>query len=521
MPEENPLTNTVIRLLTDIEFFAMEGSEMPLRAYQVPVARAIIDSVVNKKGRTIVVIFPRQSGKNELQAMVEAFLMISMMNFDPEIVKVSPTWKPQSLNAMRRLERTLRRNVLTSDFWGKEQGFIYRLGTARVYFLSGQPTSNIVGATATALLECDEAQDVPITKWDKEVSPMAASTNATRVFWGTAWTSATLLAREKRAALEAERADGLQRVFEINADVVAGEVPAYGEYVAGQIQRFGREHPFVRTQYFSEEIEAEGGMFPAGRQALMKGDHERWEAPPGDSSDRIFAFLVDVAGEDEGAGSPLQLELWSPDLKNPARDATALTIVEVDLASLSDELVNAPVYRVRERRLWVGVSHTSLYRQIKALAELWRPAHLVIDATGVGAGLASFLERAQGNWLSGTTVIPFVFSAASKSSLGWKFLAVVETGRFKDHRTDPTSSEQAEFWRQVRHAVIEISSGPNQVIRWGVPDGTRDSSDGRLVHDDLVVSAGLCALLDEERWGGADSVILAPIDPLDGLGEVF
>jgi hypothetical protein len=51
-----------------------------------------------------------------------------------------------------------------------------------IHFLSAAPSSNIVGATVSLLLECDEAQDVEIAKWDKEIAPMAASTNATRVF---------------------------------------------------------------------------------------------------------------------------------------------------------------------------------------------------------------------------------------------------------------------------------------------------------------------------------------------------
>ena len=54
---------------------------------------------------------------------------------------------------------------------------------------------------------------------------MAASTNATRVFWGTAWTSRTLLARELRAAREAEREDGAKRVFIMTADDVSKKSP--------------------------------------------------------------------------------------------------------------------------------------------------------------------------------------------------------------------------------------------------------------------------------------------------------
>ena len=206
MEEINLQKDHIVELLRDIEGFTRAGTGITLRNYQLPVARAIVDSVINQKGLSFVVIFPRQSGKNELQAQIEIYLLMIYSMLDKEIVKVSPTWRPQSLNAIRRLERAMDNNVLAIILGGaarepiKEQGFIYRFQTSRIYFLSGAPTSNIVGATASLLLECDEAQDVSLEKWDKEINPMAASTNATRVFWGTAWTSNTLLAREKKAA---------------------------------------------------------------------------------------------------------------------------------------------------------------------------------------------------------------------------------------------------------------------------------------------------------------------------------
>ena len=36
-----------------------------------------------------------------------------------------------------------------------------------------------------------------------------------------------------------------------------------------------------------------------------------------------------------------------------------------------------------------------------------------------------------------------------------------------------------------------------QTVRWGVPEGTRDPGTGRIIHDDLVMSAAL-SVLDEE-----------------------
>lgn len=217
--------------LDPASFTSLAGG-LTLRSYQVPVARAVVDSVLNARGLSFVVIFPRQSGKNELQAQIETYLLARLAGYPAEIVKVSPTWKPQSLNAMRRLERVLNANQLTRGRWSREHGYIYRLGQARLFFLSGQPGANIVGATANLLLEVDEAQDILIERYDKDIAPMAASANATRVFWGTAWTPETLLGRERRLAAAAQLEDGIQRLFSLTADDVARVVPAYGQFVA-------------------------------------------------------------------------------------------------------------------------------------------------------------------------------------------------------------------------------------------------------------------------------------------------
>ena len=158
---------------------------------------------------------------------------------------------------------------------------------------------DVVGATAGLLLECDEAQDVSPDKWDKDFVPMAASTHASTVFWGTAWTSDTLLAQQIVHLRALERRDGLRRVFVVPADRVALEVPAYGAHVADQVARLGRQHPIVKTQYYLETIDGQGGLFTAQRRALMRGDHARRHDPePG----HRYALLIDVAGEDESPG---------------------------------------------------------------------------------------------------------------------------------------------------------------------------------------------------------------------------
>jgi hypothetical protein len=482
-----------------IAFFA-HASGITLRRYQREVADAIIHSVLHGLGRSFAVVFPRQSGKNELQAQIEAYLLSLCKDTGGEIVKVSPTWKPQSLNAMRRLEGVLKRNAVTQDVWSKEQGYIYRVGGARMFFLSGEPTSSIVGATASVLLEVDEAQDVSIAKYDKEIAPMAASTNATRVFWGTAWSSATLLARELRLARALETPDQ-PRAFVLTADTIAAEVPDYGAFVAEQVARLGRDHPMVRTQFYSQELDGGGGMFPPERIARMAGDHAPLGRPrPG----QAYALLLDVAGEDERAGSD------PAEQANPQRDRTALTVVEVEPRG-----GQPPLYRAVCRCQWAGVRHADLLPELTREAERWRARWLVIDATGVGAGLASFLARA----LPGR-VIPFTFSAASKSKLGWDFLALVDAGRWREPSGAQATPLDALFLRQAAFCQHAAAPGPEPRLRWGVPDGARDPLSGERLHDDLLLSAALAAVLDERPWSAGGAGVLIPardaLDDIDG-----
>ena len=288
--------------------------------------------------------------------------------------------------------------------------------------------------------------------------------------------------------------------------------------MAGQVQRFGRGHPIIRTQFFSEELDTECGMFSSHQQALMQGDHL---ARPGPEEGKLYAMLLDVGGE-QTAPAGDRLISQRANLANPLaagnenrRDSTALTVVEIDLSSLEDEGLQAPTYRVVQRRLWTGVSQSLLYGQIRALVQHWQARRLVIDATGIGAGLASFLGRALGT----ERVIPYLFNLRSKSDLGWGFLAVVETGRYKEYRASdlnpPDQNHLQEiFWQQVRACRSQVMAGPGQLLRWGTPETAQE-------HDDLLISAALCTVLDGLAWSTAKSTILPPVDPLAGMRRVY
>jgi hypothetical protein len=269
-----------------------------------------------------------------------------------------------------------------------------------------------------------------------------------------------------------------------------------------QVSRLGRNNPLVRTQYFSEEIDSEGGMFPLCRRMLMLGSHSIQKEPLAGGA---YVFTIDVAGQDEAAtdvGSGLK-----PDLQNPARDSTVLTIFQVDNSSVGDPLIGKPTYRVVNRLAWQGVKHSSLYGTMVSLAELWSPIRVIIDATGVGAGLANFLHDRLGSRL-----IPFEFTQSSKSDLGWDFITAIETGRYKE----PIPLDE-EISLQLEYCQYTILEGPGKIMRWGVPDGTRSEANGELVHDDYILSAALISLLDHETWGLGKSQVIGQKDILKEL----
>ena len=458
-----------------------------LRPYQRDPARAIVKSIVQRRGDQFAVVFSRQAGKDEMLAQLLAMLLLRYSQRGGSSVVAAPTYRPQAALSRDRLRDCLLANPLTGPMTTSRDGYTIAVGRATARFLSASPGANARGQTADLLLVANEAQDIDPDVWDAVFDPMAASTNATTLFMGTVWSATTLLARQTRHLRALEAKDGRSRVFFVPWQQVAVEIPAYGDRVRARIAQLGAEHPFVRTEYFLQELDGEGGLFPPQRIAQMQGDHPRQlRATPG----KRYALLLDVAGEEEAGGDQTTFAVSSPD-GSDRRDSTALTVVEVD-SGADAQADGRARYRVVDRRIWTGVRHTALHDQLVDLARtVWKASWIVVDATGIGAGLASFLQaslrRRRNTTETPVQVIPFVFTSASKSKLGWDFLGLIDAGRFKDYAEDDDRVTRL-YHAQLRATTFEVMNGPGNVLRWSVP-----ARDG---HDDLVISAALCAVLD-------------------------
>jgi hypothetical protein len=429
-----------------------------LRPYQAEPARAILESVRRGLGLTFVVEMSRQAGKNELSAWIEAVLLARSMVTGGNGVKAAPTFRPQVLYSMDRLTSALERSGL-SEWARAAEGHIVRLGRARWTFYSAEASANVVGGTASLLLEVDEAQDVTPDKFDKDFRPMAAAYNATTVMYGTAWEETSLLEDTLHSCRVAELADGVRRSFIYPWDVVARHNPAYKTYVEAERARLGPNHPLFTTQYELKPLPGGGRLLSPAALDLMRGCHDR---AAGAVAGEAYVAGVDVAGEASAEVTSVR-----------GHDYTTLVVARLLWAGAElPELETVALYR------WQGEQHDTLYPLlVRLLRDVWAVRRVAVDSTAMGEALALWLQRA----LSKDRVVAYRYTQRSKSDLGYGLQAAAGTGRVRVHRDDD-SPEWRALWQELKLARAKYS--PSRVLSWEV-----DPSQG---HDDLLNALALC-----------------------------
>jgi hypothetical protein len=112
---------------------------------------------------------------------------------------------------------------------------------------------------------------------------------------------------------------------------------------------------------------------------------------------------------------------------------------------------------------------------VDLLKNVWHCKKVIVDSTGVGEPVAAFLKQALGH-----RVVPFKFTAQSKSELGFNLLSAINSGRLKIYAGDG-SPEYQEMWFEINKAKSLYR--PNRTFNFFV-----DPSDG---HDDFLMSLAL------------------------------
>ena len=330
-------------------------------------------------------------------------------------------------------------------------------------FMSASPDAHIVGATASILLEIDEAQDVSVEKFNRDLRPMAATTNCTTVLYGTAWSDDTLLAQIKVRNQELEKLDGIRRHFEYDWRALAALNPDYKAFVENEIKQLGEEHLSIRTQYELQTINGVSFLLSEHQRYLLQGMHG-WQNSPDEDDYGYFVAGMDVGGEARPGEEKMP---WD-------RNSTVLTIGRVVINE-----VLLPGLQIVHQVQWTGKPYLEQYAECVALCELWNIHRLVIDKTGLGEGLASLLRDKLGE----EKVVPFHFTRQSKSKLAYQLLSLINSGRLKMYRDDEAPDDiSIEAWKQLKLARYKVP-GENMVDMYVAPD------EG---HDDYLMSIALC-----------------------------
>lgn len=462
------------QMQSDIGWFARHILGKPLYPYQEQVGNAILRSIREGRGDTFTVMFARQMGKNQLSAVLEAYLLFAYP--EGSIVKAAPTYKPQIVNSRMRLLSLLEAPMLRGRVW-KSFGYIIGLAPEatlveaqsgpRIMFFSAGPESSIVGATASLLLELDEAQDVQLEKYNVELKPMAATNNSTTIMYGTAWSDTTLLACMRAHNLELQQRDGIQRHFEYNWQTLAEINPRYRAFVESEMRRLGEDHISMRTQYRLLPISGAGFLLNELQRHLIRGT-QSWLDLPADDDDGFYVAGLDVGGEER----PKPGDEVKPSGK---RDSTVLTIGRVSYNEL-----DLPAVEIVHQAWWTGMRYNDQYASVSSLMQLWNIRKLVVDSTGLGEALVSLLIDKFGP----ERVIGYKFSRSSKSHLTYQLLSLINSARLTLYRQeDAPTLVFDECWKQLRLARYRI---PGEHVM----DMYVDPSEG---HDDFLMSVALCS----------------------------
>lgn len=509
----------ILFILRSIERFSAGVVGVELRQYQAEPLEAIIESIKEQAGLEFLLIFPRQSGKNEAAAILIVYLLNLFQRISGTIIFAAIG---DGIGRMiGRVEDRLD-NKWNADKWTKRTSppgrALQRYGCD---FLSSHPQAAARGATATHLLIVDEMQDQSRTHLEAVFEPMRAANNATAVYMGTVRTDHDALWKKRAELLALQETDGRRRVFFVLPDRVIAENPAYGEFLKNKIARFGRNHPIIASEYFLEPISQADRLLPRRRIQLLTGTEPR-QAEPKKSA--IYVALIDVGGQDEAATT------ITAELDNPHRDHTTVTIVEINVDKDQPRYQAADVFcDVGSRHFQQFPGKSALSAQIKTFLQHWNVIHTVIDGTGVGEGLADWLSVQ----FSADHVTIFKFSKLSKAALGSSLIALIETHRLRyfteRDETGQIQAESAEWWfiKQCEACRYTLPEGGefDRHLRWGVPAAHQTETAAGTVptHDDRLLSLALIAIVDDLiksgaiAIGSAESAVIPNVDPLAEL----
>jgi hypothetical protein len=455
-----------------------------LHAYQQPLARRLIESVIINDGEEITALASRQSGKSETIANTVATLMVIL----PRLARMYPElmgkfgdgimvgmFAPVQSQVETLYSRTVSRLTSESaldvlgdpeidDMVSKTPGVVRNIrlknSGSSLMMMTANPRAKIESKSFHLIIidECQEADDFVVAK---SIAPMGAYYNATMVKTGTPTThknnfyKAIQFNKRRQTSRNAR-----QNHFQWDWRDVAKVNPNYEKFIKKEMLRINEDSDEFQLSYNCKWL-LERGM-----------------------------FITSSIMEDLGDTSQELVKSWhrSPVVVgiDPARkmDSTVVTVVWVDW-DRPDE------YGYYDHRVlnWLemqGDDWEEQYFQIQQFLSSYDVLAIGIDANGVGDAVAGRLKIL----MPRAEVIP-VTSSPTEQSKRWKHLQALiqrQMVSWPAHAKTRRLRIWKKFYQQMTDAEVQYK-GPNFLV--AAPDEAH-------AHDDFVDSLALACSLTQE-----------------------
>lgn len=469
--------------------FAVAFSGIKMYPYQEEFGRRFIESVLANDGDEITALFSRQSGKTETVANVVVAMMILLprlakmplfkrllQKFDRGVmVGTFAPVKDQADTLFERIRDRLKskraERILSDpeidDIVDKE-GNTYVLRNCRslVRVQTAHPKAEIESKTYHIIL-VDEAQGADEHVYSKSISPMGASTNATKVMLGTPKTEKGVfykaIRRNKRAELQR---GGKQNHFEFDWKYCARSNPNYAKYVKKEMARLGPDSDEFRLAYKLEWI-LERGMFitssamdELGDKKMMRTKH--WPGP----------CLVGI---------------------DPARkiDSTVVTVVWVDWDRPNENGMFH--HRVLDWLEMPGEGWEEQYFRILDFISNYNVMAVGVDEGGMGDMMVDRLRHL----LPADIQVEPIGSSPAEQSKRWKYLTELISGSHPDYGyllrwPAHPSATRTKTWKRFYQQMTELEK------KYQGPYMLTEAPDENGAHDDFCDSLAIACILSKD-----------------------
>lgn len=478
-PEFSPRTVGLVidKMLVVVD----ELSGRPLRSYQIPLARRILEALITQDSTTLTALWSRQSGKTEtiVDTISAAMLML------PRLVPMFPNlldhfkhgvWVGAFAPTDEQAETIYSRftDRLTSDraielmadpelsetVKGRGKEIRLKKSGSLVRKQTAHPRAKIEGKTYHIAL-IDEAQDCDERVVNKSIAPMMASTGGTIVMTGTPnYTKGTFYKTIQSNKRKQNRRGVKQCHFEADWRSVAKDHTIYGRYIQSEKLRIGEDSDEFMLSYKLVWL-LDRGMFTTSEQFDRLCDQtmqtvKGWHHTP---------VVVGI---------------------DPARkqDSTIVTVVFVDWDH-PDEFGQYE-HRVLNWLDLSGMEWEEQFHQIVEFLSAYRMYAVAVDSGGVGDVVASRLR----------VMMPGIEIVDAKSDVGsqsTRFKHVIDLMRndrivFPGHSKAKRLKVWKRFQQEMTDAELEFR-GPNVLV--AAPEEVN-------AHDDYVDSLALACMVTQE-----------------------